>query len=717
MAGAGPAPGEIEARFESLLTSLRHARYPVGPDARAAAFGILVDEIARSGSDLRRLRHRLTPLFATDQQSQTDIARRIDAFAAAGFADADLTATPVEAEGRAAAVRADRLRQGRLVIASLVAGVIALAAIWTLWPEAEAPPKPVAPATLPQPSGVPDPPTPIPPDPRVEIDPVTDITIGDPVPHPARPFVVAAAALAPVALATVWALLRRRRRRRWTLAAGRRAVEPDERLARSFGAQGIPLTDIVGETADRLGGVVDAASRDLDMRATIGATVRAAGFFTPVHARERNAADYVVLIERRAPNDHLARLVDDIFDRIEARGVSLRRLYYRDDPRRAIATGELRPAGSFEALEERFGAHRFVVVGSGEGFFHPLTGELLDWARALDALTSRTLLSARPPRRWGYREEELLGAGFSVGPASPEGLAQFARVVAKGEDAAGGRRLTSAPPTPQMAEERVSPSRLPPFATFRDEIPTAPTPLMVVLPAGEFLMGSPESEDGRSSDEGPQRIVRVGAFALGRDAVTFEEYDAFCAATGRESPDDNGWGRGRRPVTNVSWHDARAYLAWLNEQVPGAPYRLPSEAEWEYACRAGTKGPLAFGTTISTTQANYSTKFGSPDGSKSVYGQQTVPVDDLAATNDWGLRHMHGNVMEWVEDHYHDNYDDAPMDEAPWLIAGDSSSRRVVRGGSRLNEPEYLRSAFRGRVEPDDRLSYLGFRPARTLTP
>jgi formylglycine-generating enzyme required for sulfatase activity len=139
---------------------------------------------------------------------------------------------------------------------------------------------------------------------------------------------------------------------------------------------------------------------------------------------------------------------------------------------------------------------------------------------------------------------------------------------------------------------------------FRDSLASRGSgPAMAVIPAGSFLMGSPSSEEGRASDEGPQHIVTIRRlFAIGVYAVTFDEYDAFCAATGRNKPEDQGWGRGSRPVINVSWYGAVAYCEWLSQET-GHTYRLPSEAEWEYACRAGSATPFHFGETITTDQA------------------------------------------------------------------------------------------------------------------
>ncbi len=185
-------------------------------------------------------------------------------------------------------------------------------------------------------------------------------------------------------------------------------------------------------------------------------------------------------------------------------------------------------------------------------------------------------------------------------------------------------------------------------------------PAMIALPGGEFWLGSPAGEAGRDNDEGPRRQVRIAPFAIGQTAVTFAQYDAFAQATGRAKPEDSGWGRGDRPVINVSWEDAVAYAAWLSRET-GEQYRLPSEAEWEYAARAGTETPFWTGPCIHTDQANYDGRFDyNGCGAKTgAYRRQTVPVGSLPA-NPWGLHEVHGNVWEWVQDRYQDNYRGAP---------------------------------------------------------
>lgn len=222
-----------------------------------------------------------------------------------------------------------------------------------------------------------------------------------------------------------------------------------------------------------------------------------------------------------------------------------------------------------------------------------------------------------------------------------------------------------------------------------------------MLPAGCFLMGSPSGEDGRYTDEEPQHEVTIARpFAVGRYPVTFSEWDAFVAAEGTtHRPDDKGWGRGRQPVIHVSWDDAQAYVAWLSDQT-GQPYRLLSEAEWEYAARAGSQTRYPWGNEPGKNKANF-------DGSGSQWSKrQTSPVGSFAP-NVFGLHDMIGNVWEWVQDTWHDNYQGAPDDGRAWEEGSDS---RVVRGGSWFVDPGGCRAACRGGLSPDDRVNVLGFR-------
>ncbi|MBT6830501.1 MAG: formylglycine-generating enzyme family protein [Rhodospirillaceae bacterium] len=246
---------------------------------------------------------------------------------------------------------------------------------------------------------------------------------------------------------------------------------------------------------------------------------------------------------------------------------------------------------------------------------------------------------------------------------------------------------------------------------FRD---CSDCPEMVVVPAGAFMMGSPESEVERNGDEGPLHKVAVRQrFAIGKYEVTITEWDACVAAGGCNAyrPSDMGWGRGERPVINVSYEDAKAYTTWLSGKT-GQAYRLPSEAEWEYAARAGTATSFHFGGTIRIDQANYVGIQAYGSGERSGYRKQTVPVGSFPP-NAFGLHDMHGNVYEWVEDCWNDSYANAPSDANVWT-AGDCRIR-VLRGGSWHDEPGNVRSASRFSLKSEGWNSYGGFRIARTL--
>jgi formylglycine-generating enzyme required for sulfatase activity len=239
-------------------------------------------------------------------------------------------------------------------------------------------------------------------------------------------------------------------------------------------------------------------------------------------------------------------------------------------------------------------------------------------------------------------------------------------------------------------------------------------PEMIVVPAGSFTMGAPDSEQGHVAAELPQHRVTIAKpFAVGLFAVTFDEWDA-CVADGGcngYTPGDQGWGRGRQPVINVSWDDAKAYVAWLSKKT-GKTYRLLSEAEREYVTRAGTATPFWWGGSISTSQANYNGNIAYAGGANGEYRQKTVPVNSFAP-NPWGLYQVHGNVWDWVEDCHDDSYLKAPSDGAAWT-SGDCG-RRAVRGGSWHSSPQLLRSANRAWVPAEVRSSGVGFRLGRTL--
>ena len=286
------------------------------------------------------------------------------------------------------------------------------------------------------------------------------------------------------------------------------------------------------------------------------------------------------------------------------------------------------------------------------------------------------------------------------------------RMTSQQVAAAQERALSWRPVEEQKRLARKLDRRLVKGAKFKD---CKVCPEMVVIPAGSFMMGSPKGEKGGGDDERPvHRVTITAPLAVGKYEVTFEEWDACVAGggCGRYRPKDQRWGRGRRPVVLVSWRDAKKYVEWLSAKT-GKAYRLLSEAEWEYAARAGTTGPFHFGATISTDQANYDGHSTYGSGRKGVYRGKTVPVGSFPA-NGFGLHDVHGNVWEWVEDCWHENHFGAPLDGSAWTSGGDCGDR-VLRGGSWSNEPRNLRSAFRVWYGAGIRDVNIGFRVARTL--
>ena len=250
-----------------------------------------------------------------------------------------------------------------------------------------------------------------------------------------------------------------------------------------------------------------------------------------------------------------------------------------------------------------------------------------------------------------------------------------------------------------------------PGDTFQD---CTGCPKLVVIPPGSFMMGSPKEEEDRDDSEGPMHEVRIDyPLAVGMYPVTFDEWDACVSdgGCGGYEPEDEDWGRGTRPVINVSWEDAQSYIRWLSRKT-GKVYRLLSESEWEYAARAGTETPFHTGRTISTKQANYDGNFTYGTGREGQYREQTTPVGSFEP-NRFGLYDVHGNVSEWVEDCL-GSYDGAPADGSAWE-SEDLRDARVVRGGSWFSGPRDLRSALRLRYSTGGRNNGLGFRVARML--
>ena len=276
---------------------------------------------------------------------------------------------------------------------------------------------------------------------------------------------------------------------------------------------------------------------------------------------------------------------------------------------------------------------------------------------------------------------------------------------------------------------------------------------MLWIPPGRFWMGSPAQEPDREDDEGPLHLVQLEGFFMGQTPITQAQWRE---VAGWQPRDGESWGRelqlnpsyfhagygekggnarllagelntDQRPVEQVSWEDAIEFCNRLSQRT-GRHYSLPSEAQWEYACRAGSSTPFHFGETISPELANYNGKYRYADGPSGEYRQQTTPVDVLPGSdsivkafpaNAWGLLDMHGNVWEWCLDQWHPNYEGAPEDGSAWLDLDanrsdvnkdDKSARRLLRGGSWVSNPRYCRSAYRDHPLPGDVNGYVGLR-------
>ncbi|MEM9273236.1 MAG: formylglycine-generating enzyme family protein [Cyanobacteria bacterium P01_F01_bin.143] len=239
---------------------------------------------------------------------------------------------------------------------------------------------------------------------------------------------------------------------------------------------------------------------------------------------------------------------------------------------------------------------------------------------------------------------------------------------------------------------------------------------MIAIPGGTFIMGSPTEELKRFDDEGPQHQVTVPSFYIGRYTITQAQWKAMAELEPIEKeleldPSNfkeyyEGIDRWQRPVEQVSWDDAKEFCVRLSRETD-REYRLPTEAEWEYACRSGTTTPFHFGETISTELANYN---GSAYGEGVEGGSrgQTTPVGYFKVANNFGLSDMHGNVREWCEDDWHDDYENAPTDGKAWF--SEESRNKLTRGGSWDYNPLYCRSAIRSDSFRDVRIGNIGFR-------
>jgi formylglycine-generating enzyme required for sulfatase activity len=243
-------------------------------------------------------------------------------------------------------------------------------------------------------------------------------------------------------------------------------------------------------------------------------------------------------------------------------------------------------------------------------------------------------------------------------------------------------------------------------------------PEMVVLPQGRFTMGSSPSETGRSGSESPRHDVGIQyKLAVGKYAVTFDNWQSCVNDGGCQSnttPGDSGWGRGNRPVINISWDDAQEYVAWLKSKT-GKNYRLLTESEWEFSARAGESAPFHTGSCINATQANYDSgvEYKGCEKKGERRAEKTVPVGSYGFNN-FGLYDMAGNVWNWVEDCFHENYVGAPEDGSAWVV-GCNKGLRMIRGGSWSYDARFLRSASRDMFNSSSANNDIGFRVARTF--
>ncbi|MBB6086787.1 formylglycine-generating enzyme family protein [Wenzhouxiangella marina] len=255
--------------------------------------------------------------------------------------------------------------------------------------------------------------------------------------------------------------------------------------------------------------------------------------------------------------------------------------------------------------------------------------------------------------------------------------------------------------------ESGAPESLPAIQPLCDRCPT-----MVRIEGGDFLMGSPNDEPQSFENEGPQHPVSVRTFEISRTEITFDQWN-FCVERGGCShrPGDRGWGQGDRPVIDVHRADVQEYIDWFSE-FTGDSYRLPSEAEWEYAARAGTTGRFNTGDCIDSGQANFKASQPAEGCAAGEYRRQTLPVGSFEP-NAFGLFDMHGNVREWVADCWNERYEGASVSGEPWM-SGDCS-QGVVRGGAWVYTGDELRSAHRSRLRRQQRDNYTGFRIARSL--
>ncbi len=452
--------------------------------------------------------------------------------------------------------------------------------------------------------------------------------------------------------------------------------------------------------------------------------------------------------------------LNQLLDRLDEAKAGVRLLLVdacRDNPYtrgfRSTARGLARVEGAPSGTLMHFATKPGGVADDGNGANGLYTTHLLRHLRTpglpVESMLKRVASDVRQASRGAqqpWTEGALEGEFYFAGAASAVGAAP---VPAPAPQPAAA--------IPEPARTAVAPLVFVPLAPATSGAGSvvkdcADCPPLVVLPQGSFQMGSPTYEKDRDDGEGPLHEVRIGyRLAVGKYEVSRGEFGRFVQATSYRTEAERGdgcfaWSSSdlkshaagywrqpgfkqddSHPVVCVSWNDTQAYLAWLNDRNPGRDYRLLSEAEWEYAARAGQGNRrYPWGDDLNDTQrcmyangADRSAKEQGPGVSGLAAancsdGHANTAAGDAQRPNAFGLHHMHGNVQEWVQDLWHLNYTEAPIDGSAWLLAGEAS-RRVLRGGSWIGGPRDRRSAYRIAYTPDDRNDYTGFRIARVL--
>ena len=417
---------------------------------------------------------------------------------------------------------------------------------------------------------------------------------------------------------------------------------------------------------------------------------------------------YMVQVDRQIGSEQYTaalRTLDRILKLREEHGLELPESFWIRGAEVAL--------GAEDYLEAIASATRYLTIVGREGEHYTAGLELLDGAIARGCTPERmteTLESVRACLAAGADPNGVDKDGRNTldWAAERQDPAITAALVEAGADSA----LAAAAAREAMREA------MRPGTVFSD---CAACPQMVVVPAGSFMMGSPASEEGRRGDEGPRHRVTIASpFAVGLYEVTFAEWEACVRAGGCRGyrPEDEAWGRDRRPVSNVSWEDAQGYVRWLSRETREG-YRLLSEAEWEYVARAGTQTARYWGESESG-QCRYANGYdrtgdathdlpGTPVGCADGYAD-TAPVGSFQP-NPFGLYDVLGNVWEWTRDCWNNDYSVAPTDGGAWEV-GDCS-QRVLRGGSWDFGPTVLRSADRDGLSAGRRRHFIGFRVAR----